>query len=93
MRYLVSYDLTTKTKNYEAVDKEFKDNKTTFRKSFRALESQWVVNYTEGSAESLYEHLRNRNLVHRNDKVLVVCLDNNDWHSSNAVTKTTILTL
>ena len=79
MRYLVSYDLRTQAKNYDAIDKAIEGDKETFKKSFRALESQWVVQYTGKNAESLYKHLHK--LFRPLDALLVVCLDNDDWHA------------
>ena len=90
MLYLVSYDLTSKEKNYEAIDQAIDNDKSTFKKAVRALESQWVVHYTGADAESLYKHLHK--LVRPVDKLLVVCLDKGDWFADNA-TSTKILNI
>ena len=81
MKYLVSYDLKAAVKDYEAIDKAIKDDKQAFKKAFKPLASQWVVQYTGKNAESLYKHLNE--LFSPVDVLLVVCLDNDDWHADN----------
>ena len=76
MRYLISYDLRKPDRDYQklwdALDA---------MKAEPVLDSQWIAKRTKTSVEKLRDHFKK--VIDSNDRLLVVCLDSDDWAGFN----------
>lgn len=84
MRYVISYDLLKPGQKYDALWKELER-----LKAKRVLESQWAVRRTNTNAEKLRDHFKI--FIDSNDRILVVCVDNDDWAGWNLRNKISTL--
>lgn len=76
MRYVISYDLDKPGQNYTAVTNALEKSGAK-----RVLFSQWVLRHYTATATQIRDWLWNH--MDRNDRLLVVCLDSNDWAGMN----------
>ena len=78
MRYLISYDLNTPGKNYQALWDAIAG-----LSAQRVLLSQWITRRSNTSAQGLRDYLWA--FMDANDRLLVVCMDSADWASMNTM--------
>jgi hypothetical protein len=76
MRYVISYDLMAPEKNYQPLGDALAS-----AGAKRVLLSQWVVRWNSTNAVTICEWVRT--FIDPNDRVLVACLDSNDWAGWN----------
>lgn len=80
MRYLISYDLNTPGKNYQPLW-----DALTSISAKRTLLSEWcTTRRSNTSAAKLRDWLGT--FMDANDRLMVVCLDSNDWAGVNLMT-------
>ena len=79
MRFAITYDLLTPGKDYQALREALSDIGAT-----RVLSSQWVLR-RETTAPALRDHLRR--YVDPDDRLLVTCLDSDDWAGFNLLVR------
>ena len=78
MRYIISYDLNRPGQNYPDLWNELRSFNAQ-----RVLQSQWVFVRMNTDAAQLREHFKQ--FLDRNDRLLITCLDNNNWASWSLV--------
>lgn len=80
MRYSLSYDLMSPGQNYQKLWDQLKafDAK-------RVLESQWVFRRVNTSAAGLRDYFKQ--YIDANDRLVVLCVDSDDWATWNAKAK------
>ncbi len=76
MRYVISYDLLAPGRDYTTLTNELRE-----LRAQRILLSQWVVRRINTDAANLRDYLRR--FIDSNDRILVTCLDSNDWAGWN----------
>lgn len=79
-RYIVSYDLVTPGKDYATLWAELKS-----MNAERVLQSQWVFERINTNAVGLRNHFKQ--FIDSNDRLLITCLDSDDWASFNTMIK------
>ena len=80
MKYLISYDLISPGQDYSAIYEKLNEFKAK-----KVLESQWVFRRINTNAENLRDYFRK--FIDENDRLLIVCLDNNNWSGWNLINK------
>lgn len=80
MRYVISYDLVAPGQNYDQLIEKLRE----FGAS-RLLQSQWIVRWNDTNAATVRDIIRA--YIDENDRLLVTCLDSNDWASRNTMVK------
>ncbi len=78
--YVISYDLNTAGKNYQALYDELDRLGAS-----RVLLSQYAVNRINTNAASLRDHLWG--YMDANDRLLVMARDSGDWAGMNLITR------
>ena len=76
MRHVISYDLLAPGRDYTTLTNELRE-----LRAQRILLSQWVVRRINTDAANLRDYLRR--FIDSNDRILVTCLDSNDWAGWN----------
>ena len=76
MRHVISYDLLAPGRDYTTLTNELRE-----LRAQRILLSQWVVRRINTDAANLRDYLRR--FIDSNDRILVTCLDRNDWAGWN----------
>lgn len=79
MRYLISYDLDSPGKNYDALIGALESVGAK-----RVLFSQWVVRWDGTSAVGIRDWVKT--FIDTNDRILVVEIDGTGWASYRAMT-------
>ena len=74
MRYVISYDLLTPGQNYVPLWEALRG-----LGAQQLLQSQWIVRQYNTNAASLRDLVGQ--YIDANDRLLVTCLDSNDWAS------------
>ena len=84
MRFAVSYDLTKPIQNYERLWDELER-----LGGKRLLLSQWLVNPRRPlmSARGLRDHLITGGFIDKDDRLMVISLDNKTWSRHNTISK------
>jgi hypothetical protein len=75
-KFVISYDLMSPGKNYDALWAELKR-----LNARRLLLSQWAANINDADATRLRDHLRQ--YMDANDRILVMDRDGPDWAAFN----------
>ena len=78
-RYVISYDLNTPGKDYKTLIQVLER-----LGAKRVLYSQWAVRWNNTTAAAIRDYVRQ--CIDAGDRVLVMCVDNADWASWNAMT-------
>lgn len=80
LRYVISDDLTQPGQNYtqlwEALEAEG---------AARVPASQWCGRWNDTTAEELRDHFRL--FIDNNDRILVTCIDSDDWSAWNLINR------
>ena len=80
MRYTLIYDLISPGQNYQRLWNEL----ASFGAK-RVLQSQWIFRRVRTTAAGLRDHFKQ--FVDSNDRLLVTCLDSDDWAGWNLRTR------
>ncbi len=80
MRYIISYDLNKPGNYYQALW-----DRLTALGAERVLLSQWVTVRNNATASGIRDHVWA--VMDADDRLLVSCLDSDDWAGTNLMTK------
>ena len=80
MRYVISYDLNQPGQDYSRLINELQRYGAK-----KVLMSQWGLRRRGTTAAALRDHFWQ--FMDRNDRLLVICTDNNNWAGMNLINK------